>query len=325
VIQDDKVCGYIFARADGKSWAYMLPIEPVLLEIARVYSEERRTPVAVDIPDAETMKALFSLSKKKDVLASTAAADEVQHETSNINSSELRAPTVAEGILDAGPTIRTISSEQRLTSNDPLPEEQSSSFRAIPQVSPALATISSTALTNMMNSMPPASPQSDPELGVMASSANVLQPVHPVLNTNGLHGETNSLQGRNRRRRIRRIVINVGWFTIPVIFLGGGLGTLTWLIATRNIPVYAKVLSTVLGFPFVFGGIIFILRIFLRRTKSPFLAPTTPMAEPHTVYPAPDPQPKQIPVGHIQMPTDYPLPVIDYLRTEIPVALPARQ
>jgi hypothetical protein len=175
-----------------------------------------------------------------------------------------------------------------------------------------------------MNSMPPASPQSDPELGVMASSANVLQPVHPVLNTNGPDGETNSLQGRNRQRRIKRSVSNVGWFTLSVIFLGG-LGALIWFIATRNIPVYAKVLSTVLVFPFVFGGISFILWIFLRRTKSSFLAPTTPMAEPHTVYPAPDPQPKQIPVGHIQMPTDYPLPVIDYLRTEIPVELPARQ
>ncbi|KAL2067292.1 hypothetical protein VTL71DRAFT_1716 [Oculimacula yallundae] len=50
VIRDGKVCGYIFSRAVGKQWAYMLPIEPVTDRISRIFSAKSSKPVSVTIP-----------------------------------------------------------------------------------------------------------------------------------------------------------------------------------------------------------------------------------------------------------------------------------
>jgi hypothetical protein len=59
VLRNSKVCGCIFARLDGLPWGYMLPIEPILKEISRVYSIDGNQ-VKVQIPDAHTMEHIKS-------------------------------------------------------------------------------------------------------------------------------------------------------------------------------------------------------------------------------------------------------------------------
>jgi hypothetical protein len=54
-VNDNKVCGYIFAILEGEPCAYILPIEPVFAEISSYMSGSR---LSVDVPDAATVETL---------------------------------------------------------------------------------------------------------------------------------------------------------------------------------------------------------------------------------------------------------------------------
>jgi hypothetical protein len=72
VLQNSKVCGCIFARLDGLPWGYMLPIEPILKEISRVYSIDGNQ-VKARIPTADTIEHIKS--DKGSEIASTQNSD----------------------------------------------------------------------------------------------------------------------------------------------------------------------------------------------------------------------------------------------------------
>jgi hypothetical protein len=54
-VNDNKVCGYIFAILEGEPCAYVLPIEPVFAEISSYMSGSK---LSVDVPDAATVETL---------------------------------------------------------------------------------------------------------------------------------------------------------------------------------------------------------------------------------------------------------------------------
>lgn len=47
VVRDGKLCGYIFCRVVGLPLAYMLPIEPVIKDITRIFSSDTSAIVAI--------------------------------------------------------------------------------------------------------------------------------------------------------------------------------------------------------------------------------------------------------------------------------------
>jgi hypothetical protein len=67
-VNDNKVCGYIFAILEGEPCAYMLPIEPVFAEISRYMSG---SSLYVDVPDAATFETLKKTRRANETVDET--------------------------------------------------------------------------------------------------------------------------------------------------------------------------------------------------------------------------------------------------------------
>lgn len=89
VIRDGRLCGYIFCRAVGLPMAYMLPIEPVIKEIARVLTNG--VTENVQIPAGVTGQ-IYEFGRQRPV-----KFDEVESEVQNTQgeASELVGSTAS--------------------------------------------------------------------------------------------------------------------------------------------------------------------------------------------------------------------------------------